>query len=358
MSKSSPIRPLVILAAFLVGMPLLARRPHPAVYEEGWSKSPLERVKRNGSAVAAILGEFRTGMSDMMFVKIDRYLHAGIAFHNHADEASGASAAVLEQFEENQKAMSGSGHSHSHDHGEHSHDHGEHSHDHGEHSHDHGEHSHEPENGDPKPLLRTRDEDFRGIIGDWHREVTPWRDPRRGHAHSTGVELLPWFKLMTLSDPHYVRGYVLGAFWLKSIDLEEALAFIEEGRRKNPKAFQVFYMKGMLLSEKVRRMAESETTTPENATDLLDLAREQFGRALELALEARPTSREDPKLASWDDYKEYDAIASVRMAILLERDRGRLDEAIRLSKTYAAVFGSDDVVLKKYASMNPGDAGE
>lgn len=312
----------IVLFIWVIATPFLVRYPHPGVYEGGRSKDPLERIKRNTSAVAAILGEFRTGMSDVMFLKVERYLHGGVAYEAHDDPRSGSSAAAIREFEENEAAIRGESHPHGH--------------------------------AKIVTLVRPGHEDYRGFIGKLHREVVPWADPREGHRHSTGTELLPWFKLMTLSDPHYVRGYVLGAFWLKSIDLEEAIRFINQGIEKNPDAFQVYYMKGTLLMEKSRRIAEGEISDQHTAMFWGDLARHQFRKAMELAVKVRPTSESDPNAAAWTAYMENDAIASVRMAVLLERDMGNMNEAIRIAREYAPYFGADDVVLRKFLSIEPG----
>src|SRR5690606_41174555 len=95
--------------------------------------------------------------------------------------------------------------------------------------HDHAEDDHTNVNA----VIRTANKDFRGFIGKMERQVKPWRDPSKPHQHTAGTELLPWYRLATYSDPHNVRNYMVGAWWLKSLKTPEqeaeALRFLEEG---------------------------------------------------------------------------------------------------------------------------------
>ena len=80
----NPLRILfaVVLATFLIS-PALFGRLDPNGYEGGRSRDVQQRALRNSSAVATMLGEFRTAMSDIMYMKTERYLDNGIAFMPH-----------------------------------------------------------------------------------------------------------------------------------------------------------------------------------------------------------------------------------------------------------------------------------
>ena len=54
--------------------------------------------------------------------------------------------------------------------------------------------------------------------------MKPWLDPSKHAGHSDGKEVLPWFRVMTLSDPHYVRAYAVGTWWLRTKNLDAAFA--------------------------------------------------------------------------------------------------------------------------------------
>ena len=67
-------------------------------------------------------------------------------------------------------------------------------------------------------------EDWRGFIGDLEREVKPWMDPSLGRiAKARSQEVMPWFRLMTLVNPHRVRGYRVGTGMIMMEGTPEAL---------------------------------------------------------------------------------------------------------------------------------------
>jgi tetratricopeptide (TPR) repeat protein len=48
-------------------------------------------------------------------------------------------------------------------------------------------------------------------------------------------EVLPWFFVEVAFNPHDIRGYTLGGYWLEKMgQKEEALKFLKEGEKKNP----------------------------------------------------------------------------------------------------------------------------
>ncbi len=318
----------VIVAAFIAG-PLLTRRLAPHQYEGGRSLNQADIAQRNTSAIGVILGEFRSSMSDLMFIKTERYLDRGIAFYPHIDmgalSSEGKVTTRAVQARERDAATTPTatiaeirnlqGHVHEHETPE-------------QHA------AHEEKEEFTKTVIREATDDFRGFIGYLERHVKPWQDPRVPHNHATGTELLPWFRLQTLSDPHNVRSYLIGAWWLKSkggVQLEEALEFIDEGLRNNPKAFQLHLMRGTILRESGR--------------DADSIA--EFDKAADLAFETRPPEGdENPKAEQlgWDRYKEQDVRTAARMAVLVAKELGRRDEALALARKFTAKFGSEGIL--------------
>ena len=330
----------VAAAAALLFMPALGRHlAAERVATGARSDNPMAREARNRSAMAQILGEFRTNLGDLVFMKTEVYFDSGIRYQPHVDlseiAASGTERAVgrpleqvesprtadatttLERFESRIASQAGrDAHDHEHcDDPSHAHDR--------DHDDDH-DHADAPQPGDlgfvdtiiPRPEV-----DFRGFVGRLHRQVKPWRDPRQPHKHTAGTELLPWYRLATLGDPHNVRSFVIGAWWLKSMRTPEQLAeaerFVREGIRHNPEAFQLHLMLGYVM----RAM--------ERDADAL----EAFRNAADLALKVRPL-RGRPN-NNWTDYNEDDAGAACNLAVLLTRDLHGPHQALALGRGYA-----------------------
>lgn len=281
------------LVAFLA-IPMLNGRLDPLKYEGGRSRDEQARIARNSSSIANILGEVRTSMSDIMYIKTERYLHSGIGLETHIDKALSISGAT-KSIDTHQEAL--------------------------------GEKAHQHEGEKTETLIPDREKDFRGFVGALQRNVKPFAGPNSGHEHSDGRELLPWFRLMTLSDPHYIRGYTVGAWWLMRRNYEESVAFIEEGVANNPNAFQIHLMHGHVLFEKARTLAgESFLEPPPEAEWWIFEAHKSFVRAAELAATSRPSLEEREKPGTkWTHYMEDDAHSAVNMALLIEHKYGNED---------------------------------
>ena len=53
-------------------------------------------------------------------------------------------------------------------------------------------------------------------------------------------EVLPWFYSEVLLNPHDIRGYVLGGYWLERVGrYGESLKFLNEGDKNNPDSAQI-----------------------------------------------------------------------------------------------------------------------
>lgn len=194
------------------------------------------RTDAPGSALGVILGQVRTTMAAALWLKADAYLHRGVRYSLHPHHEGGAC--------------------HDHDH-------------HGETSTHHvpfhlgcpGEASGAEVETHQEVIIPRRGHDFRGVLGDLEREIKPFA---LGHVlHGEEEELLPWFRMVTALDPHNVRAYKVGAFWLydrpSDRSVEEGLAFIEEGLRHNRRSPDLFYARGhayFLLKEYERAVLD------------------------------------------------------------------------------------------------------
>ena len=292
--------------------PLLWSRLTPNQYTGGRSHDAEARQARNTSAVGIMLGEFRTSLSDILLIKTERYLHSGIGYVPHMDENVQSTADQIEAFDAHQEevdaaaSISGAG----------------------------------TEDAGNATLIPSPARDYRGIIGQLQREVKPWRDPSSHAVHTDGRQMLPWFRIATLSDAHHIRAYTLGAYWLGRHDREESESYLREGIQNNPDAFQLHLMIGFNSLRQARSLpGDLFDPSPEQGA-LLMRARASFRKAAELALETRP--HDDPDGAkTWGHYEEYDAWAAFRMAVLTERHYGAASEATKLARRIIERAGSD-----------------
>lgn len=301
-----------LLAVFALS-PAISANLQPNRYEGGRVKDEADIEARNTSAFALILGEIRANVSDLLFVKTELYLHSGVAYMPHLDYGEMAQTGEIEHrpapTEDREPGTEFDFERHFREHQEEV----------GIVDHDDHDDEHAP------TIIPPARQDFRGFIGELHRRVKPWRDPALAHIHTDGRELLPWYRLMTLSDPHHIRAYMIGAWWLKAQRSEtqrkEAMRFLDEGVRNNPTAFQLYLMRGYMHNEDGN----------------IELARDEFALAARHAAEQRPS--QGPQHRDWTDYMEDDARGAVRMHVLLERELRNIERAIELSREYRAAMG-------------------
>lgn len=251
---------------------------------------------RNQSAIAVILGDIRANLSDLIFIKTERYLHSGVAYLPHLDTEEMVKSGNIQARKQDKPAVH-----HHHEEGE--------------------DHSHSHEEEAVVTVIRPPEEDFRGFVGDLEREVKPWLPPGSPDVHTKGTELLPWYRLATLGNPRNERAYMIGAWWLKSLQdekmLHEAVKFLEEGIANNPDSFQLMLMKGY---------AERQLERDEQAW-------QTFVKAGELALQVRPPEGKGP---DWSDHLDEQASAAILMAILSTRDVRSPKEALELARQFQA----------------------
>lgn len=295
--------------AFLL-TPAISLRIHPNVYTGGRSRDIEASAQRNTSAIAVMLGEIRASMADIMFIKTERYLDSGIAYAPHAEK----------------ELMSITSSTDSMDMAD-------------EHAHGHEDHAHDSHAGTPT-IIPPPNEDRRGIIGELQRRVKPWRDPSLPHEHTDGTELLPWYRLMTLSDPHNVRAYAIGSWWLKRHNPPEAIRFAKEGIQNNPQAFELPLMLAKIQFQNARKTEEASGASEETKR-LYKEATKHFTEAARLAMKHRPEGGHDAHPDKWTRYNEEDVMAAVRMAALTQERFGDIDEAIHWASTFVRLYGGD-----------------
>jgi tetratricopeptide (TPR) repeat protein len=328
--KKENILALLLFLLFLAS-PAITMRLNPDRYEGGRSRDERTRNIRNKSAAALILGEIRSSMSDIMFIKTELYLHSGVSYKLNLDyDALSSKGNVVEKNQDQEITLKNllpedkTGHD-------------EHNHEHPDAASAEDDELHFNCQG-AETVIPTRQKDFRGIIGELHRRVKPWQDPSKPHLHTQGSELLPWYRLMTLSDPHNIRGYMIGAWWLKHFQkkpqLLEATKFLDEGIRYNPDSFQLFLMKGHITST----LEDHEET------------RQLYRKAAELAIQKRPP---DGKISrDWGRYQEEDAMAAIRLAVFSEKEYGSVKTALDLARRYLKIIGQDAILERQIKQMS------
>ncbi len=271
-----------------------------------------------------MFGGFRTDMSDIMFIKTERYLHEGVAYVPHMSEELLSVSSNMESIDHNCGAAGECDHESHQDHE----------------ADDEGQHN--------QTVIRSKQNDFRGFIGRLHRRVKPYRDSGVAHGHSEGQELLPWFRVMTLSDPGYIPGYTIGAWWLKSRNPDKAVEFADEGIEKNPRAFQIHLIRGEIMLSRARE--SGDILEPYGRTrELIVESAGSFRRAAELAVEQRPDFDPDGVYPEgWTTYMDADAWNAVRMSTLMESRYGAPEKAKSLAQSYLRAFG-EDLILRRIA---------
>lgn len=174
----------------------------PIAREIRLSRMPdVERDRSSG--VVRLLRGLQMSLADMCYNKSTHYQHSGVRYRIpcQPDIAGEEIKHDQEKFAESESATTataGAEHAHQGEVAQ------------GEHA--HGGPVHEHEHKHP-PLIPTKEEDFRGIIGDVEREVKPFSTV---HMHHTKPEeALPWLRLATWINPEHEKAWVASAFWLK-----------------------------------------------------------------------------------------------------------------------------------------------
>lgn len=200
----------------------IAGQVKPVVQEAPAALTQAQRERIEGAAQASLFGQFRTSLSDFLWLKVDKYVHDGVDIRALTDE---------------EKRSGRFGKVTSHD------------------THEDGVQEHK---GDETTAIVAREYDWRGALGNIEREVQPYQD-MRNHKHRSPEEALPLIRMMTVANPKFVNGYTVGSFIIASDRkrLPEALRFLEEGIRNNPESIELESAMAGLLSRKLRRFDEA-----------------------------------------------------------------------------------------------------
>lgn len=284
-------------------------------------------IARKGNAFAQIFGEIRLGSADLMLAKTETYLHGGIAYRPHAETGEERGSARNRPGGRNRGGADAPGTL--------------------EELNDRGESS-ESEDRDQgqeeeiQTVIRVKDSDFRGFIGDLEREIKPWRDPKSAHLLTPSADILPWYSFMTWANRYFIRGYRGGA-WLLNTEgkVEEALKFLEEGIEKNgdhPELYLLYLSKTQILVRDAMRKKRSYDAA-------LDSAREGF----EAGLRVRPEAGEiggDANGLSWSESHEEQLLDLARYVPLLLERMERQEDALAAARE-SLRWMPDDAVLNR-----------
>jgi hypothetical protein len=133
---------------------------------------------------------------------------------------------------------------------------------------------------------------------------------------------------------------MIGAWWLKTVHTREqrleALKFLDEGIRNNPRAFQLHLMRGYVL-----RQLEKEVE-----------ALFAFRKAASLVILDRPPDGEPGP--DWTVYMEDDAVAACTMSVLMERDLNGTEPARHLLEDYRKKLLNMPVLERLLLTINSG----
>ena len=89
--------------------PVWTTRLCPDDYQGGRSRDVVASAERNTSALAAMLGGFRTAVSDLLYIKTERYLHSGVAYAPHLEGETLSTAGVISEIDEHHGEASSRG---------------------------------------------------------------------------------------------------------------------------------------------------------------------------------------------------------------------------------------------------------
>lgn len=292
-----------IIAAFLAA-PWLHHGVNTADYEPLLAYAAEAQSDANTDAIQRLFGEIRTSMSDYLFLKTEQYLHSGIRYVNHSGVDEEAAK-----------------HEHNHAHNA---------------TCGHGDA--EPEHGPAIPtLIRPPADDWRGLIGDIQREISPWMDPKTHIKHAKGTQLLPLYRMMTLSNPHRIRGYRLGVMWLLAENddatLPVALQFLDEGLAHNPDSFELHMMKARVLLRQ----------------DRLEDALASLRQAVEHGIRQRPAG--GWKLDGVDKERENSLGSAIRTEVFVLKRLNRIAEARQRALEGLRMYGEDPVLRETLAEL-------
>ncbi len=230
---------LLICILFLVGNGFLLRLIESSkedIDDAGYS--PQEVTVLQESALQRIFQEIRLTVGDILWLKTDEYIHSGVIYRKMTPE---------EMLREQALDLTSPGEENDDYHEEHEHDEVLHK------SLGYGENHHK----EVIAIIPHKDVDFRGFLGKIERAVKPYAPHHVPHKELK--ELIPWYRLMTLANPHHERAYLVGAYFIYTYGKrpEEAIEFLKEGEQNNPKNPEIKEAIGRFLFYKLNKPQEA-----------------------------------------------------------------------------------------------------
>ena len=196
---------LILCQTALIVGGVLASNAESEVNLKQSGMSNTQQEKLDQAASGSLFGQFRTSMADFLWMKTDKYLHNGIDLRGMTE---GEKKEKLAQI---QKAK------------------------------DDGTREHSNET----TVVPAAQHDWRSFYGAWEREIQPYKNLEH-HEHADPAEAIPLFRLMTISNPHFISGYTVGGMMMVNIKGKEAdgIAFLKEGVKNNPDSMEILVALG------------------------------------------------------------------------------------------------------------------
>ena len=142
-------------------------------------------------------------------------------------------------------------------------------------------------------------------------------------------EVLPWFYVEVAFNPHDIRGYVLGAYWLDRIGKkDESLKFLRDGDKNNPGSAQILSAIGELYFKE------------KNYED----AAAYLARACALWIEAK-----GPNIVA-NKYQDSDRLYTFDLLASLYTRKGDYGKALDIY-TELLKFGPNPAILEKASKL-------
>ena len=235
-----------------------------------------------GDIIQRIFGGFRTAVGDWAFMKAEEYHHRGLPFEQALAYHQGEM--MLSEMQQHEKKR---------------------------------EEEHEAGPGANEGNLYEKLYHQVKVTGDSHLKPVEEK------------EVLPWFYVEVAFNPHDIRGYVLGAYWLERVGKkDESMKFLAEGEKNNPGSAQILSARGELYSKE---------NDYEKATSYLE-------RSCSLWLEARGVNIVSNSYEESDRLFAFDLLASLYMR------KGNYDKALKIY-TELLKFGPNPAILDKVSHI-------
>lgn len=253
----------------------------PSVEPEVRPKSEVSGLNAHEThASASLLGQFRTSITSWLWLRTDLYLHNGVEMRPLTEQEAEA------------------GHQ--------------------------GVTSAESLHKEGLTVIPSADHDFRGVFGDIERATKAYKD-MQGHSHNSPKLAMPLYRLMTWIEPSFEEGWRTGgavlAMGSDGRQHDQAIKFLQEGLRANPKSIMILNQLGFTWAVRKRDYAK---------------AIRAFERALDIAREVKRPDEIDQE-ALRDVY---------RWLTLMYRETHQPDKQAIVAAEGLRVF-PDDVVLRK-----------